>query len=159
MILVCGEDITATQIKVRELFLGSQIQDAMGRMIDPFLTELIKVIKDILVEEKKEKPKKKKVSLSAQVRKLKKEIKRLDDLRWENWKSRQKISDELDTFYNFFPTNFYQIKYKIKANNDQIIEYVNIVEGFTIKHAIFKLKENKTHPKTFELIEFKNLGH
>ena len=107
-----------------------------------------------------EKPKKerKRISLAAQLKALKMKNEELEQKRWDTWEDYLKAQNELIELQRLFPKKYYEIKFKIKCNDGHIVESQEIHEGYCYKHAENHLKQNKTHPDTFELITFNCLG-
>ena len=100
------------------------------------------------------KPKKRKSkSLSKQLKEMRESR---DELRKDYdicWQQRYALRRQLEQIETIFPKKFYKITFTIKANSGLEVNLTEIHEGYTPQLAIEKLKSNKTHPKTFKLID------
>lgn len=101
------------------------------------------------------KNKKKPKSLSAKLKDMKKERDGWHK-RWRSiWDDNRKLYSELRELKSLLPVKYYKIEFKMKANTGGIYTYTENHESYTAEGAIQKLKENKTYPDTFELIDIK----
>lgn len=101
---------------------------------------------------------KKKQSQASKIKNLRIRLNKCEsdyNLMWERWSD---TSYELNQLRKLIPIKFYKITFKIKFNNERVLTHEEIVESYTPKLAIEKAKENKTYPKTFELIDIKLLA-
>jgi chromosome segregation ATPase len=104
------------------------------------------------------KTKKKKISLSAQIKKLKDRIKELEIYNQEAWDKYHELNREIDDLSGIINRKYYLINFKIKANSGEEFSYNETYEAYSLQSAIRKLKKNKTHPDTFKLIDLKIFG-
>ncbi len=105
-----------------------------------------------------EKKKRKKKSMSSQIKELKKEIDRLRELLTKRWDVNYELERKLDKVRKVFPEKYFKVKFKIKSNSGHVVELEEIKESFSLNLAIEDIKLNKTHPNTFELVDVKVLN-
>lgn len=99
------------------------------------------------------KPKKRK-SMSAQIKSLREENRSFRDAYYKiQYTTLPNLREEMRKLERIIPKKYYRIKYKIKAKNDLVYEYSDVIESYCAELAIEKLKSNKIHPNTFELID------
>lgn len=105
-----------------------------------------------------DKPKKKKPSLSTQIKRLRIDRDSWYDYYLETRGKLDKLRGELSFVKKTFPMNYYKIEFKIKSNDGVIVPCEEIHQGINVEHAIHCCKNTKTHPNTFELIDIKLMG-
>lgn len=103
--------------------------------------------------ENKEIKKKKGKSLSAQLVSLRERLKYAENSFYEYRVQIGDLRNQLSRMKALLPLKYYKIKFKIKAQNDLVYEYTEIIEEFIAQLAIEKLLRNKMHPDTFELLD------
>lgn len=104
-----------------------------------------------------EKPKKK-ISLSKQIKILREKLKRSEKRYWELWQTYRKLRDQLNSIEKILPMKYFKIEFKIKAEDEYIYTYEEMIKEYTLQTAIDKLLDDKLHPESFELIDVKVLG-
>lgn len=105
-----------------------------------------------------DKVKKKKKSLSSQIKRLKERIKELDkgnDRLWILYKKYEYMTEELE---KLILKKYFKIKFKIKCNAGHEVEAEEMIESYTLRLAIKKLLEKRTYPNSFKLVDVKIFG-
>ena len=105
----------------------------------------------------KKKPAKKK-SLSSQIKNLRLERQKWKKYYEDQWKISRDLRYELNNLKSLLPLKYFKINFKIKSNNGLMVEVSEIIDSYSAEMAIEKLKKNKTHPSTFELLDIKQLA-
>lgn len=104
------------------------------------------------------KPKKKKISHTARIKKYKILIQDLEKSNDSLWESNHKLRTELNELRKLLPLKYYRIKFKIKANSGNIFEYQEFHQAYNITNLIEKTKFKKTYPDSLELLDITLLG-
>lgn len=107
------------------------------------------------MEEKKQKKPKKKVSMSATIRRLRIQNENLssneDYWREKCWKAEKQLSD----IYKYIPLKFFRIEFKAKATDGSIGKWKEIIQGVCAEHAI---THRKIGLNNFELVDLELLA-
>lgn len=103
------------------------------------------------------KPKKKK-SLSQRLKDSIKRSKRWESAYHQAWEDVYSLRREVNELRSLIPLKYYKITYQIKANDNSIVKNEEIIDSPCPEFAIRKLKEAKTHPSTFKLINLQLLA-
>ena len=104
------------------------------------------------------KKKPKKVSFTEQIRRLKSRITDEEERSSRYWNKCKELNDRFSLFEKYFNEKYFRIKYKMKANNGNVFEYIETHKAFFLQEAIYFLLQNKTHPDSFELIDVQVFG-
>lgn len=107
------------------------------------------------MQEKKKKPK---ISMTKTIKNFRERIKFLEEKYHRTWIRMSDHKDELFELRKLLPLKFYSIKYKIKANDEKIYDYEEIIKSYTPELAIDQLLKAKTYPNTFKLLDIKCLA-
>lgn len=107
--------------------------------------------------EKVKKARKKK-SLSAQLKDMRKDRDRWSENYWHLHRQLLENIYICDRYIKILPQKYFKISFKIKSNDGFLIEKTEVSKGVDLDFAIEFLKSSKTHPETFELIDAKVLG-